>query len=233
MTTLASTRPANLALDKGRATETKELYPDRSLWSKQFRESKVAFEAFTLYRDMSGRRSASDVARSLDKSVSLVSRWARLWSWILRAEAFDRYMDEERISIKLQAAHDALDSMETMGRNLSTRSYNALISAFDVDERGNVTTKLTAGDLIKLQQLSVEVWRRSLGIPDRTQTEVTGPNGGPQQIQQEVALKIDADDIAAAIDVLRDVGAVRPTQAVGADSAGDAAVEILSPPAEA
>lgn len=62
-------------------------------WDRQPGESTPAFEAFQKYRDMGVKRSHARVARELGKSTALMARWSLRWSWVTRAEAWDREQD--------------------------------------------------------------------------------------------------------------------------------------------
>jgi hypothetical protein len=63
-----------------------------ALWERQLDEGPQAFDAFVIYRDMSGRRSQRAVARALGKSESLISKWASRHDWTGRVAAYDRVL---------------------------------------------------------------------------------------------------------------------------------------------
>jgi len=68
-------------------------------WERQPKESSQRFAAFTAYRDQpaEGRdRSLRAVARRLDKSYTLVSRWSREDGWQRRIAAYDRHLDASK-----------------------------------------------------------------------------------------------------------------------------------------
>jgi hypothetical protein len=62
---------------------------DLQPWERQHREGPVPFQAFVLYRDQVGRRSAHKVAVQLTKSDTLMRRWSAQWNWVERAAAYD------------------------------------------------------------------------------------------------------------------------------------------------
>jgi hypothetical protein len=63
-------------------------------------ESAQAFAAFTVYAELGADRSLDAVARKLDKSRSLLGRWAARWDWVARARAWD----DHRVKVERAAA---------------------------------------------------------------------------------------------------------------------------------
>jgi hypothetical protein len=64
-------------------------------WERQPGETEVAFQAFLLYRDTEGKRSAHKVAAQSHKDPSLMRRWKARWDWLGRAAAWDAELDRE------------------------------------------------------------------------------------------------------------------------------------------
>ena len=64
-------------------------------WERQPRESTQAYEAFSLYRDMGGERSARKVGHKLSKSWALISAWSSKWNWVERARHYDNLLSRE------------------------------------------------------------------------------------------------------------------------------------------
>jgi hypothetical protein len=73
----------------------KRVSSTRFPWERQFNESRKAFEAFVVYRDMGPRRSQERVARELGKSAQLMARWSSKWSWVERASAWVDEQDKQ------------------------------------------------------------------------------------------------------------------------------------------
>ena len=137
------------------------------MWERQTQERDPAWEAFTIYRDMELPRRLIEVARQLEKSIALIRRWSSHWQWRIRIDGYDANKDEEGRQQRIADAKDAISQQVTMGRNLSVRSYNALLQMFDIDENGQVTTPLGPSDLVRLLTSMTDLWRRSAGVPDR------------------------------------------------------------------
>lgn len=69
-------------------------------WERQKGESRQAFQAFAIYRDMGPARSLQKVAQQLSKSLALMKRWSEKWSWVARAQAWDD--EQDRIAREAQ-----------------------------------------------------------------------------------------------------------------------------------
>jgi hypothetical protein len=70
-------------------------------WDRQKGESRQAFEAFGVYRDLGLHRSLVRTAQELGKNKALISRWSAKWRWVARVDAWDhevqRREDEEML----------------------------------------------------------------------------------------------------------------------------------------
>ena len=74
----------------------KRFDPETPAWDRQPRETRQAFEAWCLYRDEQGKRSARQIAVRIGKSEKLLHRWSGLawWCWQERARLWDVYVDQ-------------------------------------------------------------------------------------------------------------------------------------------
>ena len=61
-------------------------------WERQKGESRQAFAAFCVYRDLGATRTAMGVQQQCNKSASLITKWSAKWRWVERAAAYDAYM---------------------------------------------------------------------------------------------------------------------------------------------
>ena len=78
-------------LQEARTASTR--YP----WERQFNESRKAFEAFCVYRDMGPARSGEKVARELSKSAQLIRRWSAKWR-VAKREKSSRRRQKRRVT---------------------------------------------------------------------------------------------------------------------------------------
>lgn len=65
-----------------------------AIWDQQPGESAQAYEAAWLYFGLGADRSLDAVAKKLKKSNTIMGRWSGRWSWVERAEAYDRHQHD-------------------------------------------------------------------------------------------------------------------------------------------
>ena len=186
---------------EGRPRTSREPQPMvEPLWERQKGESHEAFDAWIAYRD-SEKRSQRATAAKLGKSSTLLSRWASRWSWEERDRAWDNRMQEEVVTLVLtdrekhvSEARGALEKMARMGDALGTRAYNTLLQQFTVDaSTGRITTTLSNTEVLRLLELSTQLWRRSIGAPDRWEGVLGIMDNRPRQEVEERAEPLDAE----------------------------------------
>jgi hypothetical protein len=154
-------------------------------WEQQENETATAFAAFVIYRDLGlGIRSIGKVVQELGKSTALIHRWSSRWNWVNRCRVYDQELDRlirERHMSELYAARDrhALLAREVQEKVLQRLENMA------ADE-------IPVPVLAQMLKIATDVELRALGDSlGRTQTEITGPSGGP--IQAEVMIGIVND----------------------------------------
>ena len=154
-------------------------------WEQQENETAPAFAAFVIYRDLGlGIRSIGKVVQELGKSTALIHRWSSRWNWVNRCRVYDQELDRlirERHMSELYAARDrhALLAREVQEKVLERLENMA------ADE-------IPVPVLAQMLKIATDVELRALGDSlGRTQTEITGPSGGP--IQAEVMIGIVND----------------------------------------
>ena len=154
-------------------------------WEQQENETATAFAAFVIYRDLGlGIRSVVKVGQQLGKSRTLIERWSSQWNWVNRCRVYDQELDRlirERHMSELYAARDrhALLAREVQEKVLERLENMA------ADE-------IPVPVLAQMLKIATDVELRALGDSlGRTQTEITGPSGGP--IQAEVVIGIVND----------------------------------------
>jgi hypothetical protein len=71
-----------------------------------FGESRQAYQAWAVYRDLGQTRSYQRVANALAKSMTLIKRWGSRWRWQDRAGAWDDALDAYKCERTLQAVEE-------------------------------------------------------------------------------------------------------------------------------
>ena len=74
------------------------------MFEQQPRESNKAFAAFSLYLSLGAQRGLREVARKLDKSLTVVGKWSAKFDWAARVQAYSAHMTEiERKAVEAVA----------------------------------------------------------------------------------------------------------------------------------
>jgi hypothetical protein len=66
------------------------------LFERMEGEGQERWEAFCVYRDMGAERSLREVARELQKSLTLIGRWSTEDGWQARVFAYDSWLEAQR-----------------------------------------------------------------------------------------------------------------------------------------
>lgn len=136
-------------------------------WERQKGESRQAFQAFAIYRDMGAARSLQKVAQQLSKSLALMKRWSEKWSWVARAAAWDAELDRR-----------AREAQEKARAEMAERHIKeAMLFQQKVVERLKTLEpdELSPSDLAKWFDIAVKVERLARGEPtENVKQEVQG-----------------------------------------------------------
>lgn len=71
-------------------------------WQRHISESALAFNAFTIYRDLGAGRSYSKVRLKMEKGAGYqrqIEKWAREFEWVKRATLYDDHMDNKKLEL--------------------------------------------------------------------------------------------------------------------------------------
>lgn len=127
-------------------------------------ESSKAYEAFAIYRDMGTERSIEKAWKRYsqsDKRVpGYIGDWARNFNWVIRAAAYDEYVDAqarkvlEREAIKRRA--DMLKRHALLGKVLQQKSA-AYLDKHGIDK---------SSDAISAAKIGTEMERKAEGLPE-------------------------------------------------------------------
>lgn len=150
------------------ATSAPDLNEVRDPWERQPGESRQAFEAFTLYRDMGLKRSIRAVAAALGKSATLLSRWSSRWQWPARAEAWDAVKDEEARIAQLEAVREMNKRHASLGFGLISVAGMRLRQLSEAVQAG-AAGAVGPQDVVRMAVEGARLERLAIGLP----TEIT------------------------------------------------------------
>jgi hypothetical protein len=139
--------------------------PDRNPWDKQPGESSKAFAAFAVYRDLGLERSLTRVARQLNKSIQLISRWSLNHDWRSRVEAFEVHADELTQMQTLRQRVEMNRSILLTAQQLQSKAIAALLALQPVYEStdGKKRSTMKPSEIGKFVELSAKLQYQVLG----------------------------------------------------------------------
>lgn len=153
-------------------------------WDRQLRESKEAFAAFALYRDLGDHRSVAAVSTQLGRSAKLTRRWSVRWKWVERAIAWDREVDRiKQGAFKTEIVKVAERHAKAASAQLSVLMAPAMELGKRLQEKRVDLNKVSDAALIRMVQQGaspirnlIEVERLSMGLPS-LMAAISGADG--------------------------------------------------------
>lgn len=122
---------------------------DNKPWERQKGESEVAFEAFSLYRDKGAERTLTAVADELQKSYTLIRRWAKRWEWTDRVREYDNDKERQAKKEAEKGLRDMYARQTKIAMNVQAKALQALdkldpdmMTAKDIKEYIKMATDL-------------------------------------------------------------------------------------------
>lgn len=142
----------------------------RDPWDRQTGESPKKWSQFTVYRDLGRTRTLKRAAERLNISHRSAQQYASVYRWVIRAEAFDRHMDEQWIAaIQERQRRMVQDHMKLAGE-FHSRAMEAVTSL--------VGQNLSAADAVRVAETYSKLVRFALGEPDQN-VALSGRAGQP------------------------------------------------------
>jgi len=176
-------------------------------WDRQGGESRKAFAAFVIYRDLPGTRGCLAVAQKLSCRLQTIRKWSAAHDWYNRALAWDEHQGliarEEQIRERQKMAERiAVGGMELQElareeiQKLRAELRNGRPDPSDPTHKKMVPVRLTAYQIARMFEVGARSERMARGDPDPdsptnyTKMELfIGTNPPPQD---------DPEDLAAA-----------------------------------
>lgn len=173
------------------------------------KESAKAFSAFASYLSLGPERSLPKVAEKCGKSVSLMGRWSARFDWSARVQAHAAHLavverGATEALTRTKAAQWLTRREEQRDEEWAWRSELIAASREALKpfrERGKLAT---LGDIARAIDLASKLGRLASGLATG-HTEVTGPDGGPVQIELTAALNkiygpaVDVEEVPATL----------------------------------
>lgn len=144
-------------------------------------ESKQAFEAFTIYRDMGLARSITKVAQKCTKNESLLKRWSSKYDWVERCKAYDQEMDRLAILENEQQRREMIKEHAAVARAMLEK-VKAATETLD-------PKTLTPNEMAKWLDIAVKVERLSRG--ESTDISEVTHSGEVNANEQDIFKRVD------------------------------------------
>lgn len=120
-------------------------------WERQPTDTPKQWEAFTRYRDQGPSRTLTRVARELNKSVALISRWKVDGGWGPRVDAWDAEQDRTYREQVKREAHLKAKAHGDTARALLAKGLRAL-QLLDPARLDPTEIRQYIGDALKIER---------------------------------------------------------------------------------
>lgn len=128
-------------------------------------ESDQAFAAFVMYRDLGLERSQRKVAAALNKSETLMGRWAAAHKWRKRTLAYDMEVDRRKRVGDLKGVEDMRRRQIKLGTDLQELGGIELRKMLNEAKKRGTAETLEQGLVMKLIDLGSRLERLNRGEP--------------------------------------------------------------------
>jgi hypothetical protein len=145
------------------------------IFEKQPQESAKAFAAFSLYLSLGPQRGLREVARKLDKSLTVVGDWSKKFDWPARVAAHAAHLavvEREAIEAAARGKAAEWESREQKLRETEWQMHEAAIAAAKKGlaaymEKDKVYANLA--DIARMLEIASKLGRLATGIGDGEQ----------------------------------------------------------------
>ena len=145
------------------------------MFEKQPRESEKAFAAFSLYLSLGPQRGLREVARKLDKSLTVVGDWSKKFDWPARVAAHSAHLAiVEREAIEAAARRNAA-VWETREQKLKETEWEMHERAIAAAKRGldaymeREKVYANLADIARMLEIASKLGRLATGLGDGEQ----------------------------------------------------------------
>lgn len=163
---------------------------EKLAWERQDKEGVKPFQAFAMYRDMGNDRSLRDIAKQLNKSLTLIARWSSEWHWVERCKEYDAEIDRKAQKARIKAVEEMNKRHADMAVVFQGKILQRLQSV--------QLNELSPADMIKWMTEATKLERLARGEPTEHTKQTGGePEGGKKERVFDIAEKIISDPKAA------------------------------------
>jgi hypothetical protein len=142
------------------------------IFEKQERESAKAFAAFSLYLSLGPQRGLREVARKLDKSLTVIGDWSKKFDWPARVAAHSAHLaivEREAIEAVARGKAAEWESREQKLRETEWQMHEAAIAAAKKGlaaymEKDKVYANLA--DIARMLEIASKLGRLATGLGD-------------------------------------------------------------------
>lgn len=179
---------------RGSGRRRKEFFvpdPDYAAYERQSKESDPAWEAFQIYRGLGLDRTLAQVAKTLEKSPTLIGKWSGDWGWRQRVEAWDREVDRKTRQAELKAIGEMRKRHVKMAVSLQGLGATELQKwlSFVRKAENTANRSLSPDQLLKLIEAGIKLERLNRGEPNEIVEERKGMDDEQVEARIEQLLK--------------------------------------------
>lgn len=142
----------------------------RDLWDRQTGESTKRWGQFCVYRDLGRTRTLKRVAERLNITHRTAQQYSHTYRWGIRAEAFDRHMDEQWVAAIKERQRRMVQDHLKLAAEFHDKAMQAIQSL--------IPQNLNATEVTRVATAYSQLIRFALGEPDQN-VAITGRSGQP------------------------------------------------------
>ncbi|MEV6401162.1 hypothetical protein AB0M39_41385 [Streptomyces sp. NPDC051907] len=142
----------------------------RDLWDRQPGESAKRWGQFCVFRDLGRTRTLKRVAERLNITHRTAQQYSHTFRWGVRAEAFDRHMDEQWVAAIQERQRRMVQDHLKLAATFHEKATEAITSL--------IGQNLNATETVRVADAYSKLIRFALGEPDQN-VAITGRAGQP------------------------------------------------------
>lgn len=141
------------------------------VWERQKGETALQYSYFKIYLELGVTRTVEIVQQKCNKSASYFQKLSSKHSWVVRADAYDRYLEEIAYKQNIEAIKKAnkqnielAKKIKYVANKKTQNVINKLKQAQDSDEIDEILADLSWNMLSNLIKTAVDIEQKSFGV---------------------------------------------------------------------